>query len=109
MKLVPRHHLNLNINSHMQQLFKCFSFPFSYRYCLRYFHTAVFIPHTTDIQYFKINASFRQSISINRIDVYKRQQFDCVFTDIRPDAVKIGMVSQPELIAVIVELSLIHI
>ena len=30
-------------------------------------------------------------------------QLDAVFTDIRPDAVKIGMVSQPELIAVIVE------
>lgn len=34
---------------------------------------------------------------------FLKEQFDCVFTDIRPDAVKIGMVSQPELIAVIVE------
>ncbi len=31
------------------------------------------------------------------------QQIDAVFTDIRPDAVKIGMVSSPELIAVIGE------
>lgn len=31
------------------------------------------------------------------------QQLDCIFTDIRPDAVKIGMVSSPELIAVIAE------
>lgn len=31
------------------------------------------------------------------------QQIDAVFTDIRPDAVKIGMVSSPELIAVIAE------
>lgn len=34
---------------------------------------------------------------------FLREQLDCVFTDIRPDAVKIGMVSQRELIAVIVE------
>lgn len=34
---------------------------------------------------------------------FLKEQFDCVFTDIRPDAVKIGMVSQRELIAVIVE------
>lgn len=31
------------------------------------------------------------------------QQLDCIFTDIRPDAVKIGMVSSPALIAVIAE------
>ena len=31
------------------------------------------------------------------------QQIDSVFTDIRPDAVKIGMVSSAELIAVIAE------
>lgn len=31
------------------------------------------------------------------------QQLDCIFTDIRPDAVKIGMVSSPTLIAVIAE------
>ena len=31
------------------------------------------------------------------------QQLDCVFTDIRPDAVKIGMVSSPGLIAVIAD------
>ena len=31
------------------------------------------------------------------------QQLDCIFTDIRPDAVKIGMVSNSELIEVIVE------
>lgn len=31
------------------------------------------------------------------------RQIDCIFTDIRPDAVKIGMVSNPEIIAVIVE------
>ncbi|MCD8119955.1 MAG: bifunctional hydroxymethylpyrimidine kinase/phosphomethylpyrimidine kinase [Lachnospiraceae bacterium] len=31
------------------------------------------------------------------------QQMDAVFTDIRPDAVKIGMVSAPELVAVIAE------
>lgn len=34
---------------------------------------------------------------------FLRQQFDCVLEDIFPDAVKIGMVSQPELIEVIVE------
>lgn len=34
---------------------------------------------------------------------FLEEQFDCVFTDIRPDAVKIGMVSRPELITVIVE------
>ncbi len=34
---------------------------------------------------------------------FLREQLDCVFTDIRPDAVKIGMVSRHELIAVIVE------
>lgn len=31
------------------------------------------------------------------------EQFDCVFEDIQPDAIKIGMVSEPELIEVIVE------
>ena len=31
------------------------------------------------------------------------RQLDCIFTDIRPDAVKIGMVSSPDLIAVIAE------
>lgn len=31
------------------------------------------------------------------------QQLDCIFTDIRPDAVKIGMVSNAEIIAVIAE------
>ena len=31
------------------------------------------------------------------------RQLDCIFTDIRPDAVKIGMVSSPDLIAVIPE------
>lgn len=31
------------------------------------------------------------------------RQLDCIFTDIRPDAVKIGMVSSPGLIAVIAE------
>ena len=31
------------------------------------------------------------------------KQLDCIFTDIRPDAVKIGMVSSPGLIAVIAE------
>lgn len=31
------------------------------------------------------------------------EQFDCVFEDITPDAIKIGMVSEPELIHVIVE------
>lgn len=31
------------------------------------------------------------------------QQLDCVFTDIRPDAVKIGMVSNPQIITIIVE------
>ena len=31
------------------------------------------------------------------------KQLDCVFTDIFPDAVKIGMVSSPELISVIAE------
>lgn len=30
-------------------------------------------------------------------------QLDCIFTDIFPDAIKIGMVSQPELIEVIIE------
>lgn len=34
---------------------------------------------------------------------FLRQQFDCVLEDIFPDAVKIGMVSQPKLIEVIVE------
>ena len=29
---------------------------------------------------------------------FLKEQFDCVFEDIFPDAVKIGMVSQPELI-----------
>lgn len=31
------------------------------------------------------------------------RQIDCIFTDIRPDAVKIGMVSNPEIIATIVQ------
>ena len=34
---------------------------------------------------------------------FLEEQFDCVFEDIFPDAVKIGMVSQPSLIKVIVE------
>lgn len=34
---------------------------------------------------------------------FLKEQFDCVFEDIFPDAVKIGMVSEPELIHVIVE------
>lgn len=34
---------------------------------------------------------------------FLKEQFDCVFEDIFPDAVKIGMVSEPELIRVIVE------
>lgn len=34
---------------------------------------------------------------------FLEQQLDCVFTDIRPDAVKIGMVSSPELISVIAD------
>ena len=34
---------------------------------------------------------------------FLRQQLDSVFTDIRPDAVKIGMVSSPELITVIAD------
>ena len=34
---------------------------------------------------------------------FLRQQLDSVFTDIRPDAVKIGMVSSPELISVIAD------
>lgn len=34
---------------------------------------------------------------------FLRNQLDCVFTDIRPDAVKIGMVSSAELIRVIAE------
>lgn len=40
---------------------------------------------------------------INVSPVFLKTQFDCVFEDIFPDAVKIGMVSQPELIQVIVE------
>ena len=34
---------------------------------------------------------------------FLRQQIDAVFEDIRPDAVKIGMVSSPELVEVIAE------
>ena len=34
---------------------------------------------------------------------FLRQQLDCIFTDIRPDAVKIGMVSSEALIGVIAE------
>ena len=34
---------------------------------------------------------------------FLKEQFDCVFTDIRPDAVKIGMVSDKDLIHVIAE------
>ena len=37
------------------------------------------------------------------------QQLDAIMTDIYPDSVKIGMVSSPEIIEVIVNLSLIHI
>lgn len=40
---------------------------------------------------------------VNVTPEFLRTQFDCVFEDIMPDAVKIGMVSQPELIQVIVE------
>ena len=36
------------------------------------------------------------------------QQIDCVFNDIRPDAVKIGMVSNPGIIELIVEKLLEH-
>ena len=32
---------------------------------------------------------------------FLKEQLDCIFTDIRPDAVKIGMVSSTELIEVI--------
>ncbi|MEG0329697.1 MAG: bifunctional hydroxymethylpyrimidine kinase/phosphomethylpyrimidine kinase [Longicatena sp.] len=34
---------------------------------------------------------------------FLEEQFDCVFEDIFPDAIKIGMVSEPQLIAVIVK------
>lgn len=34
---------------------------------------------------------------------FLKQQLDCIFTDIRPDAVKIGMVSSSELISAIAE------
>ena len=34
---------------------------------------------------------------------FLKQQIDCIFTDIRPDAVKIGMVSSAELIIAIAE------
>lgn len=34
---------------------------------------------------------------------FLEEQFDCVFEDIMPDAIKIGMVSSPELIAMIVK------
>ena len=34
---------------------------------------------------------------------FLRQQLDCIFTDIRPDAVKIGMVSNANLICVIAD------
>ncbi|MEG0736491.1 MAG: bifunctional hydroxymethylpyrimidine kinase/phosphomethylpyrimidine kinase, partial [Longicatena sp.] len=34
---------------------------------------------------------------------FLEEQFDCVFEDIEPDAIKIGMVSEPELIHKIVE------
>ena len=40
---------------------------------------------------------------MNVTPAFLKEQFDCVFEDIFPDAVKIGMVSQPELIEVIVE------
>lgn len=40
---------------------------------------------------------------MNVTPAFLRQQFDCVLEDIFPDAVKIGMVSQPELIEIIVE------
>lgn len=40
---------------------------------------------------------------MNVTPAFLREQFDCVFEDIFPDAVKIGMVSQPELMEVIVE------
>ena len=38
---------------------------------------------------------------------FLKEQMDCVFTDIRPDAVKIGMVSSSELIGAIAEKLLI--
>ena len=34
---------------------------------------------------------------------FLKQQLDCIFTDIRPDAVKIGMVSSADLIRAIAE------
>lgn len=34
---------------------------------------------------------------------FLKEQFDCVFEDIMPDAVKIGMVSEPDVISVVVE------
>lgn len=40
---------------------------------------------------------------MNVTPAFLREQFDCVFEDIEPDAIKIGMVSEPELIHVIVE------
>lgn len=40
---------------------------------------------------------------VNTTPHFLEEQFQCVFTDIFPDAVKIGMVSQPELIETIVE------
>ncbi|MBQ1463181.1 MAG: bifunctional hydroxymethylpyrimidine kinase/phosphomethylpyrimidine kinase [Ruminococcus sp.] len=40
---------------------------------------------------------------MNASPEFLAQQLDCVFTDIFPDAVKIGMVSSPELISVIAE------
>lgn len=40
---------------------------------------------------------------MNVTPAFLEEQFDCVFDDIYPDAVKIGMVSQPQLIDVIVK------
>lgn len=40
---------------------------------------------------------------MNVTPAFLKAQFDCVFEDIRPDAIKIGMVSEPNVIAVIVE------
>lgn len=40
---------------------------------------------------------------MNVSPTFLEEQFDCVFEDITPDAIKIGMVSEPELIEVIIE------
>ena len=40
---------------------------------------------------------------LNVTPQFLAEQLDCIFTDIRPDAVKIGMVSAPELICVIAQ------